>query len=59
MRELIIALSIIAAACIMACAFRYTPILVNGDVEGVLDRWTGQVSDPLQGACGDEQGTRL
>ncbi|HUI26885.1 MAG TPA: hypothetical protein VL403_12445 [Candidatus Kryptonia bacterium] len=46
MRELLLALAIIAAAAIVACSFRYTTILAGDDTEGVLDRWTGSVNYP-------------
>jgi len=51
MRELFIALAIVVAAAIVACSFRYTPILAGDDTEGVLDRWTGSVTYPWSDSC--------
>jgi hypothetical protein len=59
MRELILAVAIIAAAVIVAMAFRYTTILAGADVEGVLDRWTGTVVDPWPEHCAEPEGQRL
>ena len=60
MRELLLALAIVAAAAIVACSFRYTTILAGDDTEGVLDRWTGSVNYPWpdNGDTGDT-GRRL
>ena len=60
MRELLLAIAIVAAAAIVACSFRYTTILAGEDAEGVLDRWTGSVTYPWPGSCEPgETGRRL
>ncbi|MBI1818356.1 MAG: hypothetical protein HYR72_25525 [Deltaproteobacteria bacterium] len=51
MRELLLAVAIVAAAAIVAASFRYTPILAGENVEGVLDRWTGAVTYPWPDSC--------